>query len=120
MSRHTVRMSGIALSAASAAFSAVIWTVVYVGATELPIAMTAALFAVLSGVAVLAAFHSWLAVYAIFLVRVLPVGLYLLGVPSWLAVVGGLDLTYVAGGIVMHVASITSLSRFAPSMPRTT
>jgi hypothetical protein len=110
MSHHAVRMSGIALSAASAAFSALIWTVVYIGATELPIARMALLFAVLSGVAFLAAVHSWLAVYAIFLVRVVPVGLYLLGVPSWLAVVGVLDLIYVAGGILMHVASSNTRS----------
>jgi hypothetical protein len=98
---HQSRTFGIALSAASAAFSALVWTAMYVGGTGIPIALP---FAILGGIAVLAVLHSWLAVYVVFVVRFLPVGLYMLGTPSWLAAAGVLDMTYLAGGILMHAA----------------
>ena len=101
MSHESLRMTGIALSMASAGFSALVWTAVYVRGTGIPIALP---FAILGGIAVLSALHSWMAIYVMFLVR-FPVGLYLLGAPSWFAAVGALDLTYLAGGILMHVAS---------------
>jgi hypothetical protein len=101
MSEHSLHTTGMTLSTASGAFSILVWTGLYIGGMGIPIALP---FAILGGIAVLAAFHTWLAVYALFLIRFFPVGLYLLGPPSWFAVIGVLDLTCLAGGVLMHLA----------------
>lgn len=106
MTREHLRTAGVGISGVSAAAAAVFWLATYVGATPYsPMASGVVLaFAGLSALAVLAALHSWLAIYVLFLVRFIPYGFYLLGAPSSIALVGVLDLVYLAGGIIVHVA----------------
>ena len=117
MTPEHLRTAGVGISAVSAAAAAAFWLATYTGATgyaSLSSGVTLAL-GTLSVVAVLAAFHGWLAIYVLFLVRFVPIGFYLLGVPSLIALIGVLDLAYLTGGVIVHVAGTSAGRTSAPT-----
>jgi hypothetical protein len=108
MNPEHLRTIGVTASSASAGAAAIFWLTKYAGAGD-PSSMSSAVALGMMAASVLAgiaALHSWLAIYLMFLIRFVPIGYYLLGAPSFVALVGMLDLIYLAGGIVVHRADL--------------